>query len=85
MKDKVPTPKPPAVEPMEVTRGGDIQIGALFGIVVILVVFGLIALSVLGKVQTGDNMKVLRWKIYNLAFSVFGETRHWKRLGHILW
>jgi len=50
MKDKVPTPKPPAPEPMEVTRGSDIPIGALFGILVLISVFGLIALSILGKI-----------------------------------
>ena len=47
---KLPTPKPPAPEPMEVTRGGDIPIGALFGIMVLILVFGLIIVSVLGKI-----------------------------------
>ena len=48
MKDKVPTPKPPAPEPMEVTRGSDVPVGALFGIMVIIYVFGLIALKIFG-------------------------------------
>lgn len=44
-KSKVPTPKPPAPEPMEVTTGSDVQVGALFGIVVILYVFVLVLIE----------------------------------------
>jgi len=43
------TPKPPAPEPMEVTTGSDVPVGALFGIIVIIYVLGMIALEVLGK------------------------------------
>ena len=50
MKGKVPTPKPPAPEPMEVTTGSDIQVGAWFGIAIIIYVFGLIIASILGKI-----------------------------------
>jgi len=27
----------------------------------------------------------LRWKVYNLAFIVFGHTPLWPKLGFILW
>jgi len=27
----------------------------------------------------------IRWKIYNLAFRLFGETRLWPRLGQAIW
>jgi hypothetical protein len=30
-------------------------------------------------------MRDLRWKIYNLAFRIFGKSKYWKRLGQILW
>ena len=50
MTKKQPTPKPPAPEPMEITSGGDIRIGSLFGIVVLIWTFGLIIASVLGEI-----------------------------------
>jgi len=27
----------------------------------------------------------LRWKVYNLAFRLFGRASFWPRLGQILW
>jgi len=27
----------------------------------------------------------MRWKIYNLAFRVFGNTRLWPKLGFAIW
>jgi len=27
----------------------------------------------------------MRWKIYNLAFRIFGRTKLWPRLGHWIW
>ncbi len=27
----------------------------------------------------------IRWKIYNLAFLLFGQTRLWPGLGHLIW
>lgn len=50
MKGKVPTPKPPPIEPQEVTTGSDVQVGALFGIGVIVYVFGLVALKLFGLI-----------------------------------
>lgn len=49
MKNKIPTPKPPAPEPMEITTGSDIQMGALFGIIAILVTIGLLLIYLLGQ------------------------------------
>ena len=39
------------------------------------------------EVTTGFyiTFEEIRWNVYNLAFSVFGKTRYWKRLGHFLW
>lgn len=32
-----------------------------------------------------DHKEAIQWKIYNLAFRVFGKTRFWPGLGFILW
>ena len=30
-------------------------------------------------------LRKLRWAIYNLAFTVFGKTRVWQRMGRAIW
>jgi len=27
----------------------------------------------------------IRWRIYNIAFGIFGKTRFWPRLGFAIW
>jgi len=35
--------------------------------------------------QNKEEVIGMRWKIYNLAFSVLGRTKYWKKLGQLLW
>ena len=33
----------------------------------------------------GSILKEIRWRIYNIGFRLFGNTRYWPKLGKILW
>jgi hypothetical protein len=41
------------------------------------------------EVCTGNaiyiNLGEIRWKLYNLAFKLLGNTRYWGKIGFILW
>ena len=33
----------------------------------------------------GSILKGIRWRIYNIGFKLFGNTRYWPKLSKILW
>ena len=64
MKGKVPTPKPPAPEPQDATKGYDLSTGWAIVLIagILIYVLGIIVLKVFGLIQRGGDMPASEMK-----------------------